>query len=363
VPQLRHNRRGSRRDAENYARSHGLDWNSLAGELKTKLTDIARTSGELENLDPAALKRYATLQGLKVPVPATRGALTRDQASSCAKTLPRRRPRRAPIADIQNAGDSALQANLDVLRAASQEPARQPRPRRLLKRLAASFKARRVPRRSLAKLTTTVSTKSPARPSQMRARSLAPVTDLLTGNPEIQHLGWVQTWLNKAAKLAGGKEGEPVQLTEATLAELDDLRKTARQDIRQSHARCGAMRSDLVSAPSIGPWRAVPAGAKAWRAANAFKAHKAEFADQGAVADLVDNTSRTDRSLALERTADTITKGSLEDIRKVKRTLLTGGDETTRAAGKQSCARAARAGHRSHQARGDEERDQESRWH
>jgi len=66
------------------------------------------------------------------------------------------------------------------------------------------------------------------------------------------------------------------------------------------------------------------------------KQQAVEFQDQGAVANLVDNASRTDRATALENTTKTITSGSLEDVRNIKRTLLTGGDETTRTAGRQA---------------------------
>jgi hypothetical protein len=56
----------------------GLDWNALSDSLKAKLTSVAQGAGQLEELDPAALAREAKLQSLPVPVPATRGQLTRD---------------------------------------------------------------------------------------------------------------------------------------------------------------------------------------------------------------------------------------------------------------------------------------------
>src|SRR5205814_2169500 len=55
----------------------GLDWDALSDSLKAKLTSIAQSAGELERLDPAAVVREAKLQSLPVPVPATRGQLTR----------------------------------------------------------------------------------------------------------------------------------------------------------------------------------------------------------------------------------------------------------------------------------------------
>ena len=45
-----------------------------------------------------------------------------------------------------------------------------------------------------------------------------------------------------------------------------------------------------------------------------------------ALAKLVDDKSRTDRTTALENTVKSIANGSIEDVQNVKRTLLTGGD-------------------------------------
>lgn len=321
--------------AENYARSVGLDWNALADGVRDRLTQIARTSGQLEQLDPAALKRFATLQGLKVPVLATRGAITRDpvllrnEGNAAATT------EGASIRDTHLAGDNALQANLDILKGRVAGTGKSAATATTSEQAGRVVQGAARGKEAVSKANYDRLYKV-ARETEPDARApIAPVTDLLTGNPEIQHLGWVQSWLNKAAKLAGGKEGEPVQLTEATLAELNDLRSQA-----SAIARTGGKEgyyAGQVSAAINKAMEAVPAGAKAWRAANnAFKAHKGEFADQAAVADLVDDASRTDRATALERTVDTITKGSLEDLRKVKRSLLTGGDEATRTAGKQA---------------------------
>jgi hypothetical protein len=62
--------------AQNYARTVGLDWDGLADSVKTKLTDIAKSSGDFSGLDPQALARFARLQSLDPPVPATRGQVT-----------------------------------------------------------------------------------------------------------------------------------------------------------------------------------------------------------------------------------------------------------------------------------------------
>jgi hypothetical protein len=322
-------------NAEKYARSIGLDWTALSGEIQGKLSSIARTAGQLEQLDPAAVKRLATLQGLKVPVPATRGQVFRDPVQLRNEGNAAATAEGAPIRDVYAAQDNALQANLDVLRGkvagVGKTAATATTPEQAGGVIQAAARGKEASSRANYNQLYKV-----ARETEPDARaSVTPVTDLLTQNPEIQHLGWVQTWLNRAAKLAGGREGQPVPITEATMRELTDLRSQATA-IARTGGKEGHYAGEVVKAIDS-TMETVPEAAKAWRAANdAFKAHKTQFAEQGAVADLVDQSSRTDRATALEKTVDTITKGSLEDIRKVKRTLLTGGDESTRAAGKQA---------------------------
>jgi hypothetical protein len=61
-----------------------------------------------------------------------------------------------------------------------------------------------------------------------------------------------------------------------------------------------------------------------------------EFEEQGGVARLVDNKSRTDRAVALEDTwRKTVLSGSIDDLKNVKRTLLT-GSQATRTAGRKA---------------------------
>jgi hypothetical protein len=182
--------------AKAYAGTAGLDWNALSDSLKAKLTSVAQGAG-LEELDPAALAREAKLQSLPVPVPATRGQLTRDPVQLRNEGNVSTTSAGAPIRDVHLAANQALLDNLDVLK----------------------------------------------------------------------------------GKVSG----------------TGDTAATA------------------TTPEQVG-----------------------EFQEQGAVADLVDNSSRTDRATALENTTKTITSGSLEDVRNIKRTLLTGGDETTRTSGRQA---------------------------
>lgn len=321
--------------AQEYARSIGLDWTALSGEIQGKLSSIARASGQLEQLDPAAVKRLAGLQSLKVPVPATRGQVLRDPVQLRNEGNAAATVEGAPIRDTYTAQDNALQANLDVLKGRVSGSGKTAATATTPEEAGATVQAAARGKEAASKANYRRLYKAAEEAEPNARASLAPVTDLLTQNPEVQHLGWVQTWLNRAAKLAGGKEGEPIALTEASPKELADLRSQA-AEIARTGGKEGLYAGKVVGAIDQA-METVPEAAKAWREANqAFKTHKTEFSEQGSVGKLVEDASRTDRATALEKTVDAITKGSLEDIRNVKRTLLTGGDEATRTAGKQA---------------------------
>lgn len=321
--------------AEKYAGSVGLDWNALADSVKGALTDIAKNAGDLTQLDPQALARYARLQALEPPVPATRGQITRDPVQLRNEGNISATNEGAPIRDTHLAANNALLANLERLKGQVAGSGKTAAVATNAEEAGAAIQGAARGKAAAGKASYDNLFKAARETEPNATAPLTPVTDLLTSNPEIQHLGWVQSWLNKAAKLKGGKAGEPVALTDATLGELADLRSQA-SAIARTGGKEGFYAGSVVGAIDEA-MQAVPAGAKAWRTAlDAFKAHKTEFSEQGAVGKLVDNASRTDRATALERTIDTITNGPIEGIRQVKRSLLTGGDATTRTAGRQA---------------------------
>lgn len=323
-------------NAETYARTVGLDWAGLADSVRAKLTDIARTAGELEKLDPQALKRYATLQGLKVPVPATRGALTRDTGQLLNEDVAKADTTAGrPIVDIQNAGDTALQANLDVLRGRVAGRGKAGASATNAEEAGGTVQGAARAKEAAGEANYKRLYKAARETEPNAAASIEPVAALLKTNPEIQHLGWLQSWLKKTNSLRGAADQQTTPLAAVKLSELQDLRSLASEIARtggkEGHYAGQVMRAIDESMESV------PEGAKAWKAArNAFREHKLEFNDQRAVGKLVDDKTRTDRIGALEKTVDTIANGSLESIRQVKRTLLTGGDEATRTAGKKA---------------------------
>ena len=339
--------------AQSYARRIGLDWARLAAGTRAALTTIAEDARALERLNPAAVRRQAAVQELRIPVAATRGQLERDPVALRREAIASNTAEGQPIRDVDLAANRDLQANLEVLRGRAagrrgtfEEPVNeegQVNP--------ASIRgATKTPTQVGGSAQGAIREKAKwskkgyqalykiARETEPEAKvPLAPVQALLTENPEIQHLGWVQSWLAKArGTLPRDAEGNLPELSEAKLAELHDLRSKA-NDIARTGGKEGYYAGQVVKAIDE-TMKEAPQGAAAWRRANAaFKAHQAEFADQRLVSKLAGQTKAGgDRQLALEQTWKRIATGSLEEIRQVKRSLLTGGTGTTRAAGRKA---------------------------
>jgi hypothetical protein len=155
----------------------------------------------------------------------------------------------------------------------------------------------------------------------------APLQEFLVKNPEVQHLGFLQGWLKRAE--GAGSTGE------FTLKELHDLREKA-GGIARAGGTDGYYAGQVVKAIDE-TMKGAPEGAAAWKAANdAFRKHQQEFSDQAIVKSLVSQKKggAADRSLALEKTWSKVATGPLDQIRQVKKTLLTGTDPAMRAKGR-----------------------------
>lgn len=338
--------------AEAYARSIGLDWAGLGQGTRQALATIAQDARALERLDPKAVQRQALLERQRVPIPATRAQLTRDPVELRREAIASRTTEGQPIRDVDVEANRALQANLEVLRGrvagkrgGLHDPTEEGAPSTPSIR-----EGTKVPSEVGGSVLSAAAEKAKwskkgydakyklARETEPNAEAgLGPVTQLLTENPDIQHLGWVQSWLSKARAARAAKAGVPaseVTMDKVTLAELDDLRKLSQKHGGGTDAHyAGELRKAVDTAMED-----VPEGAKAWKAArDAFKKHRAEFADQGSVRQLVARKKGTsDPAVEAEKVWGKIKSGSVKQIREIKNTLLTGGTAATRMAGKRA---------------------------
>lgn len=329
--------------ARAYASRIGLDWARLGAGTRKALTSIAQDSAALERLSPDAVRRQAHLQSLRVPVQATRGQLERDPVQLRREAIASNTAEGQPIRDVDIAANRDLQANLEVLRGraggkrgSTAEPLdaegnpvagsiRTPTktPTQVGESLQGAARAK-----AMASKRDYNALYKKARETEPDAKVPGkPLNEFLTSNPEVQHLGFLQGWLKRAE--GAGSTGE------FTLRELHDLREKA-GGIARAGGTDGYYAGQVVKAIDE-TMKGAPEGAAAWKAANeAFKKHQQEFKDQGIVSQLVNQKKGpgADRQLALEKTWGKVATGPLEQIRQVKKTLLTGTDPALRTKGR-----------------------------
>lgn len=320
--------------AQDYvARNTSLDWGVLPESFRKALTTVAEDAKSLDKLDPKALERQARLASLPKPVPATRGQLTRDPVQLRNEGNVSATEAGKPIRETYVAQNKALIENLDVLKGKTRGKAQTP------EQVGMSIQDQALRAKAKASKKDYDALYKNARATEPDAAVGAdPLYQLLEGNPEIQHLGFMSGWLKRAGIESTEKTGGTTVTTRrgVKLAELGDLREKA-AGIARAGGTDGYYAGKVVEA--IDQSRSqIPAAAKAWKEAEqAFKKHKTEFEEQGAIEKLVTNKSRTDRTVALEDTwRSSVLGGSIEDLRNVKKSLLTGGTAETRTAGRQA---------------------------
>lgn len=323
------------RAKEYVARRTNLDWNSLAGAVRSRLEQIAQDSDTLNKLDPQALERQARLESLPVPIKATKGQITRDTAQLNNEGTLAATDAGAPLRDVRNAQSQAILDNLAVLKGkvtgtgARAGTAQTPEDVGLSVQDAALRAKLRLQQQKVSALY-----KQAGAAGELQGPvSVKPVQDVIDQSPDLTHLGWVQSWLNKmGVTKTEATGGTTVETTRpVSLKEMEDLRQAAVAKAMNGGAD-GYYAGKVIRAIDQAT---EGAGGEAYQAARAARKQQAlEFEDPGAIARLVENKSRTDRATALEDTwQKTVLGGSIDDLNRVKRSLLTGGDETTRTAG------------------------------
>lgn len=332
--------------AQSYAGRIGLDWDSLSDSIKTKLTGIAQNAGDLAKLDSAGVKREAQLQSLAVPVPATRGQLLRDPVQLRNEGNASATNAGAPIRNIHLDQNQALLDNLDALKKGVSGTGDTAATTSNSQQTGASIQG--AARAKLAFQQAKVKQLYQAAQDSGETAKLVdttPIENLIAQTPDQTHYGYAKQWIKQNAgdtkavpttrrdSLGMQYEEKPGAPVGTSINDLEDLRKAAVAKAMNG-GEDGYYAGKLISAIDTAT---EGAGGDLYKSARAArKAQALEFGDQGAVADLVDNSSRTDRATALENTTKAIANGSIEDVQKVKKTLLEGGDATTQQAGQKA---------------------------
>lgn len=314
--------------AENYATGTlGLDWDRLSAAFKQKLAQVAGDATNLQGLDAEALKREGQLASLPVPVTtATRGQLSRSPGQMRREANLAATEDGAPIADAYAKSNQALLSNLDTLKGKVSGTGTS-----AATAINESDVGRSVQDKALAakqalmkKATSDAYTAARNSPEAQMTVDPEPLRQFLQDPINAKDTSPVMSLLRGFVPEDGGG---------IKVADLERIRQkvnagTQSPDGTVAHAAKQAV--GVIDQMMEGAGGDLYAKARATHAAE-----RAEFGDQGAVRNLVtDKAGTTDRRVALDKTVDTIVKGSPEDIENIKRSLLTGGDASTRTAGK-----------------------------
>jgi hypothetical protein len=307
------------------ANSLGLDWDALSQSIKDQLSSVAQDATKLEGLDPQAVAREIKFQSLNPPVPATRGTLARDPVAMRNEGNVSATEAGKPIRDIQLAGNQALLDNLDTLKGKVSGTGKTAATATTPEQTGASVQGAARAKLDFAKATT----KRLYDAADASAEGALPVS----GAPLVE-------WLKDPANARNAsflKSALSDYMDESGNISARNLERIRQEVTATANGPPSATTHFAGQARNIIDQMAESSGGELYAKARAArKAQGNEFEQQGAVSDLVSNASRTDRTTALENTTKTIISGSLEDVRNIKRTLLTGGDEATRTQGRQA---------------------------
>jgi hypothetical protein len=304
--------------AREYAQRNGMDWDSLAPKVQEKLTTLAQDAKRLDELDPDAVRRQAQLESLPAPVPATSGQVTRDATQLRNEGNISAAEVGMPIREIYEAQNAALLENLDILkgrvRGSGKTASVAESPEQVGANVQGTLRAKLDAKR---KEVSDLYDKAEAAGELQGAVSPRPLAELIEASPDLTHLGWVDSWLNKlkVRKNEGAPGMDVESMRNVSLKELEDLRQAAVAKAMNGGTD-GYYASKVIRAIDSAT---EGAGGSVYKAARKARREQAlEFEDQWAIAELVKNDSRTDRSVALEKTWNSVVKGgSLEDLRKV----------------------------------------------
>lgn len=280
---------------------------------------------------PETLARYEQLQSLPVKVPATRGQLTRDPVQLRNEGNVSATEAGKPIREIYADQNAALLENIDVLKG---RVANKTKPAETPEQVGISVQDQALRAKlELKKKEVSDKYKAAEAAGELQGKvSPARIIKTIRSSPDATHFSWVESWLSKAKVVEKTDAGTVTR--KLTLKEMEDLRQAAVARAMDGGTE-GYYAGKVISAIDEAT---EGAGGNLYKEARAARRAQAmEFEETGAIARLVENKSRTDRATALEDTwRKTVIGGSVQDLRNVKRSLLTGGDAKTRTAGRRA---------------------------
>ncbi len=328
----------------------GTKWEDLPPGIQKKLKTAARDPAELQKLDAETVQREARAERLKMPI--SRGDAERNLGQQTREDNVKKVGNQNPLRDMRSDQDTALHGAVDEVRKSTGAIAKTD------EQIGESVQNEGLRGKKAASKAAYDAQFAKARATEPNATvSADPLYEALAQNPDIQELGFLQSWLKKAqieqkgtgpgapvvlstniakaleARAKGGVD-ETVERRPIPLTELQHLRETASDIARSAHGSEKHFAGKLVRAIDKS-FDKIPAAAKEWKKArDLFKAHKEEFEEQGIIKSLGDNKrNSSDPRVDVENTVAKVLKSSKKDIGTLKKTLTTGGTQETRGAG------------------------------
>lgn len=334
----------------------GLKWEDVPPELQKKLRIAARDPKGLAQLDPEVVQREVRAARLGMPI--SRGDAERNLGQQTREDTVKKVGDQNPIRDIRSAQDTALHGAVDEVRKSTGAEAT------THEQIGESVQDAALRAKKAASKQSYDAKFDKARRTEPGASvSADPLYEALAKNPDIQELGFLQSWLKKAkieqkgegpgapiqlstnigkaikARDKGGKEGgeDTIERRPIPLNELQHLRETASEIARTAQGSEKHFASLLVKSIDKS-FEKIPPAAKAWKEARSeYKAHQEEFEEQGIIKALGSNKAKSsDPRVAKEQTVAKVLRSSKADIATLKKTMTTGGTKATREAGEKA---------------------------
>lgn len=304
----------------------GLDWGSLSAEFKARLENIAKDATALDKLDPKAVERQGRLASLPKPITnPTKGQLTRDPLQQRTEQLVKATESGKELRDLDVQQNKDLLENLDILKGRAQGTGKAEGPLQTGQSVQGALRSRYAGAQAKVRKLYREAEKAGELQGPVNIDRLV---EYLKNSDDPAEVAYVRSRL---AGLKAIKEETNGGITvesnrPLTLSELEGIRRAAVAKGKSggTAAHYASEVKDVIDQITDG------SGGEKYKAARAArKALGDEFERTSAISRLVKNRKLSkDRATALEDTwHKTVINGSLEDITKVRRSLLAGGEK------------------------------------
>jgi hypothetical protein len=296
-----------------------LRWADMSAEVQDKFTQAAHDQTTFDKLSPEATQRAARLESQGMPY--TRGQVERSTRELGKEALLERTEAGQKLVDIRNEQTRQLNQSLDdaVGRLRGQATSAEGAGAKVIENLKTQEKASAQRVKDLY---------DHARDTgQAEARiSSQPVFDLINNIDNPAHLDYIGNKLQRMGMAEKDANGNWVPKGDKTISlnQLDEIYKAASAEGKADATKAHYAREvkNRINEITEG------AGGDAYRAARQARLEHAKTFDDPKIMDLLLDDTKGNRRVALENVWNqTVMRGSLADLRRVKQQLLTGRDK------------------------------------